>query len=346
MDEALFEKLKWALETQLTPDQCVELEAVVGRIAARRLGEAAIARHAQEVAEARHCPRCGHTDVVKHGKDKAGRQRFRCRRSPDGGCGRSFNAMTGTPFAHMRMPEKWGAYAHLMERHVSLDKVVETGIGISRYTAFRWRHRFLAAQAALQPEQVAGVIEADETFFRTAYKGHRGWKKGRPPENRPPRYRGGPAKDVGLSAEQVPVLTALDSGGGVIEEVLRSRAAIGTALNGRVAEGSVVCSDGLKAYVEVAKRHGSEHRCIAPPRKDWLAKAKGGKPRKKGRLGLGHVNAHHERLKTFINRQLRGVSTRYLHHYLGWARAMRRADCKPEQLISQALAHLLSPPLC
>jgi hypothetical protein len=37
----------------------------------------------------------------------------------------------------------------------------------------------------------------------------------------------------------------------------------------------------------VAVKSGSEHRRILPPRKDWLAKAVGGKPRKPGRLGLG-----------------------------------------------------------
>ena len=339
MDPKLFDRLKVALASELTAEQAVELEAVVGRLAARQ-GEAAVARHSKTVDEARQCPRCGNDDVVKHGRDAGGRQRFYCRRGyGSSGCGRTFNAMTGTPFARMRMPEKWGAHARLMGNFLSLTQVAESGIGISRHTAWRWRHRMLRAQAAIQSPQVSGVIEADETFFRTCHKGSRGWKRGEAPENRRPRYRGEPALAPGTSVEQVPVLTALDSGGGVIEEVLRSRAAIVGALQGRVARGSVVCSDGLKAYVEVARAHGSEHRRIMLPKKDWLAKAKGGKPRKKGRLGLGHVNAHHERLKRFINRELRGVGTKYLPNYLGWARAVRRPGFKPEDLLDQALRH-------
>jgi hypothetical protein len=51
--------------------------------------------------------------------------------------------LTGTPFARMRMPEKWAAYARLMNGFMSLSNVVETGIGISRHTAWRWRHRML-----------------------------------------------------------------------------------------------------------------------------------------------------------------------------------------------------------
>jgi len=337
MNERHFEKLKAAV-AHIDAEQCVELEALVKQVAARRQGEIAVARRVKALEEGRCCPRCGRHDVVLHGRDKVGRQRFRCRRSADGGCGRTFNALTGTPFARMRMPEKWAAYARLMDGFMSLNDIVETGIGISRLTAWRWRHRMLCAQVALQATQVEGVIEADETFFRTSYKGDRGWKRGAPPESRPPRYRGGPALAPGLSGEQVPVLTALDRSGGVIEVVLADRAGITLALDGRVADGSVVCSDGLKAYVEVAVRHGSEHRCIKPPRKDWVAKAVGGKPRKKGRLGLGHVNAHHERLKTFINRELRGVSTRYLPNYLGWARAMRRPGVGPPALLTEALA--------
>jgi len=337
MDEAWFEKLK-ADVVQVTADQCVELETLVRQVAARRQGEIAVARRVKSLDETRCCPHCGHTDVVKHGYDKAGRQRFRCRKGADGGCGKTFNALTGTPFARMRMPEKWAGYARLMNGFMSLDKIVEAGIGISRHTAWRWRHRMLRAQVALQSEKVEGVIEADETFFRTSYKGHRGWKNGVPPENRRPRYRGDPAVSDGLSGEHVPVLTALDRSGGIVEAVLHDRSGIAQALDGRIADGSVVCSDGLKVYVEVATKNGSEHRRIGMPKKTWLTKILGGQPRRKGRLGLGRVNAHHERLKTFINRELRGVSTRYLPNYLGWMRAMRRPGFGPPVLIEQALA--------
>lgn len=331
MDERRFEKLKAAV-AQVDAEQCVELEVLVKQVAARRQGEIAVARRVKAREEGRCCPRCGHHDVVLHGRDKAGRQRFRCRRSADGGCGRTFNALTGTPFSRMRMPAKWAAYARLLDGFMSIDDIVETGIGISRLTAWRWRHRMLRAQVALQAAQVEGVIEADETFFRTSYKGDRSWKRGA----RRRTARRGPALAPGLSGEQVPVLTALDRSGGVIEAVLADRAGIATALNGLVAEGSVVCSDELKAYVEVAVRHGSEHRCIEPPRKDWVAEA-----RLLARLaadGLGHANAHHERLKTFINRELCGVSTRYLPNYLGWTRAMRRPGFGPPALRAEALA--------
>ena len=74
------------------------------------------------------------------------------------------------------------------------------------------------------------------------------------------------------------MLTALDRGGAVIEQVLRCGAGIEPALRGRIKRGSVICSEGLKAYVNVAVAAGSGHRRIQLPRIDWLKKAIGGKP--------------------------------------------------------------------
>lgn len=65
-----------------------------------------------------------------------------------------------------------------------------------------------------------------------------------------------------------------------------------------------------------------------PPRKDWLVKAKGGKPRRPGALGLGRVSAHHQQFKQFINGQAWGrideASTRLSR--LVWG---RQAACFP-----------------
>ena len=143
----------------------------------------------------------------------------------------------------------------------------------------------------------------------------------------------------GLSGEQIPVLTAVDRADGVMDRVLRSRAGIVAAIEGKIEKGSVLCSDGLVSYAEVASRAGSEHRRIEPPRKDWVTKAKGGKPRRPGALGLGHVNAHHQRLKQFINGQARGVSTKHLPAYLGWSRAVRRPGFNPVLLLTDTLIH-------
>ena len=121
------------------------------------------------------------------------------------------------------------------------------------------------------------------------------------------------------------MLTALDNAGGVYEAILPSLTAIEAALDGRIAAGSVVCSDGAPAYVKVAVTAGAEHRRVVVPTITPVKVAPvRTKQRQKGRLGLGRVNAHHGQIKALVNGRCRGVATRYLGNHLGWHRAMLR----------------------
>ncbi|MBB4230689.1 IS1/IS1595 family N-terminal zinc-binding domain-containing protein [Rhizobium mongolense] len=79
MDD-LVERLKASVAEQLDPAQCLGFSEPLRRLARARLGDIAIERRPQMVLENRKCSYCGHTDVVKHGRD-GGRQRFRCRSS-------------------------------------------------------------------------------------------------------------------------------------------------------------------------------------------------------------------------------------------------------------------------
>jgi hypothetical protein len=45
-------------------------------------------------------------------------------------------------------------------------------MAVARITAFRWRHLFLVAPTAARPNEVSGIIEADETFFTESFKGN------------------------------------------------------------------------------------------------------------------------------------------------------------------------------
>ena len=315
-------------------DQVLEIEIVVRDIIARRVAEASLARRTILTLEHRECPHCQTGEAKLHGRDKNGRQRFRC---VNAACRRTYNILTGTPMARARKPEKWGQYLAHMTDFRSVRDIVSAGIGVNHVTVWRWRHRFLKAAHQTNAGRLAGIIEADETFFVRSFKGHRGWQKDRPPADRAARPTAWGAMKRGLSSEQVPVLTALDSSGAIFEAILPSLAGIEAALAGRIAASSVLCSDGAKAYAKVAVAAGSEHRRIEIVKADWLTKAKGRPRRKKRRLGLGHVNAHHERLKTFINRRCRGVASRYLDNYLGWNRAMRDANFSGVALLTQSL---------
>lgn len=303
-----------------SPEQVLDLEVIIQGVISEQVAAISLARRTQATIQSRTCPHCRGTDVVLHGKDKNDRQRFRCR-----GCERTFNILTGTPMARARKPEKWGRYLSCMTDLLSIRKVIASGIGVHPVTAWRWRHRFLKAAVNDNGAVLSGVIEADETFFVRSFKGNRGWTKGRPPGNRAARPSAWGATKRGLSHEQVPVLTAVDNAGGVYEAILASRYAIAAALEGHIAAGSVLCSDGQKEYVKAAVAAGAEHRRIIVQTVASGAMKAEPKPterRQKGRLGLGRVNAHHGQLKVLINGRCRGVATKYLGNYLGWHRAM------------------------
>ena len=123
-------------------------------------------------------------------------------------------------------------------------------------TIFRWRHRFLRALQDVGGRRLDGIVEADESFFRRSFKGHRGWKRGMPPIARNPRYRGGPVHLRGLSHLLAPVETAVDRGGGEYNRVLNTRADVVHTLRTRIAPGRVLCSDGLAGYRRVAMEAG------------------------------------------------------------------------------------------
>lgn len=334
-----FTRLLARVERDLTPDQHIELRRRLEAVESGRTTDLALADAERAVADARVCPRCGVTGATKHGRDQRGRQRFRCRSASSGGCGRTFNALTASPFARMRKPEKWHAFAKALSRgFISVNRLDLMNLGVSRLTIWRWRNRFLQAQSRRQAETLSGVVEADETYFKTSYKGSRGWVRGKPPENRPPRYRGEPAIKRGISREQVAVLAAVDSSGNIFESKISSLGDIRPTLRDRIEPGSIICSDGVRSYVRLAIETRSEHRRIwTPTTKSKARKLKGGKPRQKGRLALGRVNSHHQRMETFVNRLARGTSTGNLSTYLGWQRTVGRPGFSAEAFLYDAL---------
>ena len=334
MKDLRFEGLKLRVAAA-SAEQILELEDVIQSAIARQSTEMALARRTRETLRSRICPHCHSSNVVLHGKDLNRRQRFKCR-----SCHRTFNIMTGTPMARARKPEKWGEYLGCMTEHMSVRKIAASGIGIHQVTAWRWRHRFLKGAANDNAPVLSGVIEADTTFFARSFKGSRGWTQGKPPANRAVRPRGRGAVKRGSSHGQVPVLTALDTGGGVFEAILTLPVNIEMALEGRIAAGSVLCSDGSPAYVTAAGRANAEHYIVSVPvttppaiERHPVSEA----ARRPGRLGLGRVSNHRQRLMQLVNERCRGVATKYLGNYLGWHRAMTRSGFDGKALLPRAL---------
>ena len=151
--------------------------------------------------------------------------------------GRTFNALSGTPLSGLHHKERWLSFgASLAKGETVKASAARCDVAVS--TAFRWRHRFLAA-ARSDSEVLKGIVEADETYVLESRKGARGL-------GRKARRRGGKAKKRGLSREQVPVLMAADRSGTTVSAVLPrvDAAALAAALDPVVAKDALLVSDG------------------------------------------------------------------------------------------------------
>ncbi len=226
--------------------------------------------------------------------------------------GRSTNALTGTPLAHLHLRGKWLDQATVLRDGLSL-KQAEARLGVAHATAFRWRHRFLTTPKSLMAQILTGVAEVDETVFLRSFKGQRG------DLGRKPRHRGGKAAKRGLSREQVPVLVARDRSGATADFILvvDDSAHIAPALQPLVSDDLILCTDGSTSLAAAARALGIEHHAVnlsAGIRID-------------GPWHIQHVNAYHSRLKAWM-RHFHGVATKYLDSYLGWFRAVERSSNK------------------
>jgi transposase-like protein len=86
------------------------------------------------------CPRCG--SATHRWGMFSGRQRYRCV-----GCRRTFSDLTGTVFRHLKRLDVCPAVLSCMSRQATIRSTAQAA-GISKDTAFRWRHRLLAQRAA------------------------------------------------------------------------------------------------------------------------------------------------------------------------------------------------------
>lgn len=264
------------------------------------------------------CPHCASRQIVKHGHC-SGLQRFRCRH-----CTRTFNALTGTPLAHLHLRGKWLGQAEALRDGLTLHQVSER-LHVAQSTAFRWRHRFLELPQTVQAQALIGIAEADETYFLHSCKGQRHGI------GRPARKRGGKAAKRGLSSELVPVLIARDRVGNTANFVLEAVTAqeIRTALRPILPADTVLCTDGGTALAAAARHLDVEHHPVNLSRGI----------RVQGAWHVQNVNAFGSRLKNWMVR-FKGVATKYLANYLGWFRALDRSprfSPDPVQLLALAV---------
>lgn len=243
------------------------------------------------------CPRCRSSQYHLHGHAH-GLQRYRCTH-----CGRTYNALTGTPMAWLRYKDRWLDFADCMLNSYTVRRAASR-CDIHKSTSFRWRHRFLALSKTDRPQCLHGITEADEMYLLESEKGARHL-------DRPPRKRGGSAKQRGTSHEQVCILVARDRTGQTLDFITGkgpvSKAQLKRCLMPVIDKEVLLVSDANASYRYFALDNGISHRAI---------NLRAG-VRVMGAIHIQNVNAYHSRFRGWLAR-FHGVATAYLQNYLAW----------------------------
>jgi len=242
------------------------------------------------------CPHCKSGDIISRGNHK-GIKRYHCK-----DCSRYFSGNYGTALHWIHKREKWQQYIECMNEGLTLQESADK-VGISYRTSFLWRHKILCTLKDAEPNQLEGIVEADDTFFRYSQKGSRKLK-------RKPRKRGG--GNMTLKKNKVPVVVATDRKGSAVLNVAGRGAVkskdLRALMAGKFHPDAILCSDGANVYKGLAMHEGIQH----------VKSARLGRPIAKNKaFNIQTVNQLQKDLKEFMTR-FNGVSTKYLQNYLYW----------------------------
>lgn len=290
-----------ALAHQLEALSSEQREAVRGQLEQLSSKDGVAELAAMFSARCTSCPHCGGTKLYRHGQAH-GLARYRCR-----ACRKTFNPLTGTPLAHLRLRHKWLSYHQCLLDSLTIRKSA-AAVDISRNTSFRWRHRFLAWVKNDRPARLHGIAEADEMYVLESEKGARHLQ-------RVARKRGGAATQRGTSKEQVCILVARDRTGQTLNFVTGrgpvSKAQLHQCLRPALDQDVLLVSDSNAVYRYFAREAEISYEAINVRAKQ----------RVRGAIHVQNVNAYHSRCRQWL-RRFHGVATHYLANYLGWRWAL------------------------
>lgn len=256
--------------------------------------------HIQNLAELKpekvnHCGHCKSVDFIKYGIVN-GQQRFMCK-----SCKRTFSSTTGSLIHNVKKKEKFIEYSNIVkEEGLHTINYMKKRLGISTQSSFDWRHRLLLSTRK-KKEKFEGEVQMDDIWFLYSQKGRKGLKYS--------RSRGG-SKRKGDNNYQVKLLAASD----------KLQVELKVSKIGRISEKDIVQA--------VGEKFKASSKLVTDKHKSFKAFAKSAKLKHVSFLAknykavtgenVQYINNIAERLKTWINRELRGVSTKYLQLYANY----------------------------
>lgn len=255
------------------------------------------------------CPHCASGHVVRYGK-RSGVQRYQCKT-----CMRTFTDFTGTVLHGLRRRDLWLRFCRclaegLTVRHTACE------LGISKNTAFAWRHRAIAALASADSIAMCeGIVELAQLPMLRSFKGSKV-----PPDARMENLKSSVRRCHRVYGHLIPrsrliaMVVAVDRAGRTRANVVQRGESVTPALSGMIASHAEVC----------APRYGSRFRFGAgwPGGVKWIDRHSVVADRS-GMAGAGplhHVRNANRLIHYFEEWMKRfcGVATKYLLRYFSW----------------------------
>lgn len=260
-------------------------------------------------SEVNSCRRCGSSSIIRYGKDKNGKQRYKCKHCNTIFYETSFSVVSKS---HYDL-SVWEKYVVLLIQGASLCESAKA-CGISVPTAFSWRHKILHALQIDQGDRLlGGVVEIDDMFFSISYKGnHKNSSYFSMP--RKAHKRGGDDKS-GIG-NRACVLCACERQGQTYGEVMGlgaiSANGLKYAFENRLLYDTIALTDkapSFKQYFSTTtielvqlQSHSDRYDLKSPPEV-------------RGSYHIQNVNNLHSRIRKAMQKY-NGVATKYLNHYI------------------------------
>ena len=257
-----------------------------------------------EYATVEKCPACGSKHIVKNGTRK-GITRHICRN-----CRKSFTYKSTTILKGIHELNKWNAFVEdFVTLNISTVKRIAERLDISTQTAIDWRHKLLSALVSKENTFTNETVEFDEAFFLISRKGRR--NLGIQDKKKYMKWR---CKQVGDSDYNTKVFFTYSRTNNYIELTLSHMGRTSAADLERY-----FLPSKFKSIAAITDRHRSYAKFFKKSRI----------PHKTFR-GSDHVNpndktihnqtinAYTRDFKNFVNKHMKGVSTKYIGFYAKW----------------------------
>ena len=295
-------------------------------------GESQVLEAIKETFQAApYCPHCQSDNVGGWGV-QSGRQRYKCK-----DCNKTFNALSKTSLAHLRVKDKLDQYLECMRGHTTLREAA-LACDISLPASFALRHRLMEIIQSDKPELLTGISELDETFFLENHKGERNRESIRKRGKRKARgkKRNIPSQYDQVLPRKIPVMVACDRENHVIDAVIEHVSAeeLEAHLSGRLRPGAILCADAHLSHESIAKRLQLNLKELVTSNGEYVIE---------GKYHIQHVNAYHGDLKSWINDFFKGVATKNLSKYLGWKRYLKTENFSEDGLLERIAGHWVKP---